>query len=128
MTQGMSVNKSPVFLRLTRIPAELVQWLGQERDRSSYETVSGLVCKFLTRPVYYARSSSNDDEDEDEDGEDEDDDEQDDHDDHDGTDESFDVEEASENNREAEVKTRLLWLSGRGLAGGLGRGCLGPAP
>ncbi|KYN31477.1 hypothetical protein ALC56_14358, partial [Trachymyrmex septentrionalis] len=72
--------------------------------------------------VYYVRSSSDEDEDEDEDEDD------DDHDDHDGSDESFDVEEASEKNREAEVKTRLLRLSGRGLAGGLGRGCLGPAP
>lgn len=35
------------------------------------------------------------------------------------------VEKAS---GEAEVETRLPWLSGRGLARGLGRGCLGPAP
>lgn len=38
------------------------------------------------------------------------------------------VEMASGDNGEAEVKTRLPWLSGRGLARGLGRGCLGPIP
>lgn len=75
----MPVNKGPVFLWLTRIPAGLVRRLGRERDRSSYEAVSGPCmqipnssCLLFSLVPSDDDGDENEDDDEDDDGDDDD--------------------------------------------------------